>query len=175
MFGISVLCPLATLSTFAYQSGGGQRGGQSTPVGRPGGGMMLRDQLRTQDRTTLKDRSQIYGSQLMTPAERRAYRDQMRSMKTVEEREALRKQHHEQMQKRAAERGMRLPDMPPRRGAGMGPGGGMGPGMGPGGRMRQGTQQQTMQQQQSQGTEKQVQQKQSTEQKIQQQKDDGDR
>lgn len=169
MFGISVVCPLATLPAFAYQSGGGQRGGQSAPVSQPAGGMMQRDQLRTQDRTTLKDRSQIYGSQLMTPAERRAYRDQMRSMKTAEEREALRKQHHEEMQKRAAERGMRLPDMPPRQGAGMGPG------MGPGAGMRQGTQQQTMQQQQNQGTEKQVQQKQSTQQQTQQQKDDGNR
>ncbi|TPG04954.1 hypothetical protein EAH75_02195 [Rhodanobacter glycinis] len=186
MSGISVFCLLAALPAFAYQSGS-QRGGQSAPVGQPAGGMMQRDQLRTQDRTTLKDRSQIYGSQLMTPAERRAYRDQMRNLKTAQEREALRKQHHEQMQKRAAERGMRLPDMPPGqgagmgpgggmgRGAGMGPGGGMGPGMGPGAGMRQGTQQQTMQQQQNQGTEKQVQQKQSTEQQTQQQKDDGNR
>ena len=175
MSGISAFCLLATLPAFAYQSGGGQRGGQSSPVGQPAGGMMQRDQLRTQDRTTLNDRSQIYGSQLMTPAERRAYRDQMRSLKTAQEREALRKQHHEQMQKRAAERGMRLPDMPPGQGAGMGPVGGMGPGMGPGAGMRQGTQQQTVQQQQNQGTEKQVQQKQSTEQQTQQQKDDGNR
>jgi hypothetical protein len=83
----------------------------------------------------------------MTPAERRAYRHQMRSLKTVQEREALRKQRHEQMQKRAAERGMRLPDMPPGQGAGMGPGAGM----------RQGTQQRTGQQQQNQGTEQQIQ------------------
>ena len=165
MSGISVFCLLATLPAFAYQSGGGQRGGQSAPVGQPAAGTMQRDQLRTQDRTTLNDRSQIYGSQLMTPAERRAYRDQMRSLKTAQEREALRKQHHEQMQKRAAERGMRLPDMPPGQGAGMGPGAGM----------RQATQQQTMQQQQNQGTEKQVEQKQGTEQRTQQQKDDGNR
>ncbi len=122
MSGISVFCLLATLPAFAYQSGGGQRGGQSAPAGQPAGGMMQRDQLRTQDRTTLKDRSQIYGSQqLMTPAERRAYRDQMRSLKTAQEREALRKQQHEQMQKRAAERGMKLPAMPPVQGAGMVP------------------------------------------------------
>lgn len=70
----------------------------------------------------------IYGSQLMTPAERNAYRQQMRSLKTVQEREAFRAQHHEQMQQRAKERGMQLPDMPPAGGAR----GGMGPGMGPG-------------------------------------------
>lgn len=86
----------------------------------------------------------IYGSQLMTPAERSAYRQKMRSLKTAQEREAFRMQHHEEMQKRAQERGMQLPDMPPAGGArgGMGPGmspgmsPGMGPGMGPG--MKQG-------------------------------------
>jgi hypothetical protein len=171
MSGMSAFCLLATLPAFAYESGGGQRGVQSSPGGQPAGGMMQRDQQRTQDRTTLNDRSQIYGSHLMTPAERRAYRDQMRSLKTAQQREALRKQHHEQMRKRAAERDMRLPDMPPRQGAGMGPGSNMGMGSGAG--MRQGTQQQTMQQQQNQGTEKQVQQKQGTEQQPRQQKDDG--
>lgn len=70
----------------------------------------------------------IYGSQLMTPAERNAYRQKMRSLNTVQEREAFRSQHHEEMRKRAQERGMQLPDMPPMGGAR----GGMGPGMGPG-------------------------------------------
>lgn len=75
----------------------------------------------------------IYGSQLMTPAERNAYRARMRSLKTVQERQAFRMQHHQEMQQRAQERGMTLPDMPMAPG-GMGPGG-MGPGhMGPGGR-----------------------------------------
>lgn len=70
----------------------------------------------------------VYGSQLMTPAERVAYRQKMRSLKTVQEREAFRAQHHEEMQQRARERGMQLPDMPPMGAAR----GGMGPGMGPG-------------------------------------------
>ncbi len=81
-------------------------------------------------------RQQVYGSQLMTPQERMEYRSKMRSMKTREEREAFRMEHHKQMQERARERGVQLPDMPPqgmRRG--MGPGGGMGGGMGPGGGM----------------------------------------
>ncbi|MBU6249422.1 MAG: hypothetical protein KGN77_16935 [Xanthomonadaceae bacterium] len=68
---------------------------------------------------------QVYGWQLMTPAERDAYRQQMRNTRTPQEREALRARHHEQMQQRARERGVRLPDIPP-------PGGGMGRGMGRG-------------------------------------------
>jgi hypothetical protein len=57
----------------------------------------------------------------------------MRNAKTLEEREQIRKEHHEQMKARAQEKGVTLPDEPPARGRGMGPGKGMGPGMGPGG------------------------------------------
>lgn len=85
----------------------------------------------------------IYGSQLMTPEERSAHRKTMRSLKTAEERDAFRAEHHRLMQERAKERGVTLPDPPPPRGMGMAPGGGpgggagmgrgTGPGMGPGG------------------------------------------
>ena len=77
---------------------------------------------------------QIYGSQLMTPQERTEYQAKMRAAKTNEEREQIRAQHHEEMQERAKQRGMTLPDEPPARGmgGGMGPGGGMG-GSGSGG------------------------------------------
>lgn len=81
---------------------------------------------------------QIYGSQLMTQQERLEYRTQMRAMKTQEERDAFRLQHHQKMQVRAQEKGMTLPDAPSASGGGMGPGragGGMGQGMG-GGRGR---------------------------------------
>jgi len=93
------------------------------------------DQLRTQDQIRDQD---IYGSQLMTQQERNEYRNRMRAAKTAQERERIRNEHHEQMQVRAKERGVTLPDAPPaNRGPGMGPGGGgMGPGgggMGPGG------------------------------------------
>ncbi|MBI5784375.1 MAG: hypothetical protein HZA64_02865 [Rhodocyclales bacterium] len=83
----------------------------------------------------------IYGSQLMTRQERMEYRNQMRTLKTQQERNAFRLEHHTRMQERAKERGMTLPDTPPAAGGGMGPGraaGGMGmggPGMG-GGRGR---------------------------------------
>ena len=76
----------------------------------------------------IQQRQTIYGSQLMTPQERMEYRSKMRSLKTRQEREAFRLEHHKEMQERARARGMQLPDMPP-------PGGGMGRGMGPGGGM----------------------------------------
>ena len=79
----------------------------------------------------------IYGSQIMTQQERTEYRTKMRAVKTAEEREQIRKEHHERMKERAKAQGITLPDEPPARGGGMGPGGGgMGPGgggMGPGG------------------------------------------
>jgi hypothetical protein len=86
-----------------------------------------------QDQDRLRTRDQVYGSQLMTQEERNAYRDRMRAAKTEQEREQIRKEHHEQMKVRAKEKGVTLPDEPPARGRGMGPGKGMGPGMGPGG------------------------------------------
>lgn len=77
----------------------------------------------------------IYGSQLMTQKERRDYRLKIRQAKTVQEREQIRAEHHKQMQERAKERGVTLPDVPPAQGMhqGVGPGVGPGAGMGPGG------------------------------------------
>jgi hypothetical protein len=95
------------------------------------------DRVRDRDRTQDQDRKQtrirdhdIYGSQLMSPQERNEYRQRMWAAKTYEERERIRAEHHERMKARAKERGVTLPDAPPARGGGMGPGGG---GMGPGG------------------------------------------
>lgn len=73
---------------------------------------------------------QIYGSQLMTQQERNEYRTKMRAAKTAEEREQIRKEHHERMKERAKAQGLTLPDEPPARGGGVGSGGG---GIGPGG------------------------------------------
>ncbi len=99
----------------------------------------------TQSRQSIPDR-QIYGYQLMTPAERAEYRDRMRSAQSAEERQKIREEHHAEMQKRAEARGVTLPDMPGQAGRGgsmmedrMGPGmgrgmGGPGMGGGPGGR-----------------------------------------
>ena len=88
---------------------------------------------QTQAQTQAQE--QIYGSQLMTQQERAEHRIKMRNAKTSEAREQIRAQHHKEMQIRAKQRGVTLPDEPPAAGmgGGMGPGGGMGGGMGPGG------------------------------------------
>lgn len=73
----------------------------------------------------------VYGSELMTAQERHEYHARMRALKTEEEREAFRLEHHKQMQERAKAQGKTLPELPPAgmgRGTGMGPGKGMGPG-----------------------------------------------
>ncbi|MFZ3037649.1 MAG: hypothetical protein WA112_10320 [Rugosibacter sp.] len=88
------------------------------------------------EKVQTQKQEQIYGRQIMTQQERTEYRAKMRTAKTAEEREQIRKEHHEQMKERAKSRGVALPDDPPARGGGMGPGSGMGPGgsgMGPGG------------------------------------------
>ncbi|MDD2878927.1 MAG: hypothetical protein PHQ58_00690 [Rhodoferax sp.] len=100
-----------------------------------------RDQLRdhtgdqTPDRTRDRDRLRdpIYGSQLMTSQERTKYQAQMRTLKTEQEREAFRLEHHQQMQERARLQGVTLPETPPnpRPGKGGGPGYGSGAGPGP--------------------------------------------
>lgn len=78
------------------------------------------DQAPVQQKT--QDKAQkpevIYGSQLMTRQERTEYRAKMRSLKTQEEREALRMEHHQKMQERAKSMGKTLPDMPPAQGGG---------------------------------------------------------
>jgi 1,2-phenylacetyl-CoA epoxidase catalytic subunit len=67
-----------------------------------------------------KAQTQVYGSQLMTQQERTEHQAKMRAAKTTEEREQIRKEHHNSMQERAKEQGLTLPDEPPARGNGMG-------------------------------------------------------
>ena len=97
------------------------------------------DQAQAQQKTQGKAQESelIYGSQLMTREERTEYRAKMRSLKTKEEREALRMEHHQQMQERAKARGKTLPDMPPAQGSGMMMKPCSGPGPCGGGGMRQ--------------------------------------
>jgi hypothetical protein len=62
---------------------------------------------------TLQGRSgqpRMYGADLMTPQERDAYIEKMRAAKTPEERLKLRDEHRAEMQKRAQERGITLPE-----------------------------------------------------------------
>lgn len=88
----------------------------------------VKEQATQEMKTTAKE--QVYGSQIMTRQERMEYRAKMRAAKTQQEREQLRKEHHERMKVRAAEKGVTLPEEPPATGMrkGMGPGGGMGAG-----------------------------------------------
>lgn len=102
--------------------------------------VFAQEQPRTSNQTRAPQQirdQEIYGHQLMTPAERNAYRNKMRATKTAEEREKVRLEHHALMQARAKERGITLPDEPPAgRGSGAGPDPGSGGGMGPGGGRR---------------------------------------
>jgi hypothetical protein len=93
-----------------------------------------RDQTQARDRDQDRLQDPIYGNQLMTLQERNEYRTKMRSLKTQQEREAYRLEHHQQMQERARTKGITLPDEPPAKGMGTGPGpaAGPGPGMGSG-------------------------------------------
>jgi hypothetical protein len=83
-------------------------------------------QGQIQDRSQLSEQDPIYGSQLMTPAERNTHRAMLRTMKTEQEREAYRLDHHKQMQERAKTQGITLPAEPPIAGAGAGAGGNAG-------------------------------------------------
>ncbi len=75
------------------------------------------------------DDQPIFGSQLMNDQERQAHRLQMRNADTPEERQRIRAENHEEMQKRAEEQGITLPEVPPARGMGQGMQQGQGQGM----------------------------------------------
>ena len=81
----------------------------------------------------LSEPEPIYGSQLMTEQERNEFRERMQNANSNEEREQIRKEHHEKMKERAKAKGVTLPDKPPSDRGFMGSGGGMGFGGGQGG------------------------------------------
>lgn len=89
---------------------------------------MAADSLPTQGMTGAMPMQQehVFGSQLMTPEERSEFHAKMRAAKTEDERESIRKMHHQSMQERAKVQGVTLPDEPPVRGGGMGMGSGGG-------------------------------------------------
>ena len=55
------------------------------------------------------DKDNTWGYQLMSPEERNAHRDKMRSTKTYDECKALQEDHHKAMEVRAKEKGVTLP------------------------------------------------------------------
>jgi hypothetical protein len=79
------------------------------------------DQERSRQNLQLQQNERIYGSQLMTDQERLEHRSKMRSAKSFEEQEQIRRAHHEKMKLRAGERGLTLPDEVPARGWRMAP------------------------------------------------------
>ena len=89
------------------------------------------DKAKETTQTQTMGMEPIYGNQLLTEQERLEIRNKMRNFKTNEEREKFQLEHHKQMQSRAKEKGVTLPDEPGFRG-GMGQGGGMRPGGGMG-------------------------------------------
>lgn len=72
------------------------------------------------------DEQPIFGRDLMTQEELMQHRARMRTARTPEEREALRRAHHATMLQRAREQGIELPEQPPPRGRGIGMGRGPG-------------------------------------------------
>lgn len=88
------------------------------------GSVLADDPTPVGENAQIKQQEHIYGYQLMTPQERIEYRDKMQDAKTAEERERIRKKHHNVMVIRAKARGVILPAEPPIRGGNMGAGGG---------------------------------------------------
>jgi hypothetical protein len=76
---------------------------------------------------------QVYGWELMTKKERAEHTTKMQAMKTEQEREKYRMEHHKKMDIRATKKGVKLKAMPKPMGKGMGSGGGAGNGSGGGG------------------------------------------
>lgn len=68
------------------------------------------------DKTRSAPQGQAYGSSLMTEEERKAFSEKMRSAGSAEQREQIRRDHHEEMTRRAQERGVTLPEEPPAKG-----------------------------------------------------------
>ena len=101
---------------------------------------MAQDQTENRASDQVQRQDPIYGNQFMTRQELNEYQTKMRALKTEEERQAYRLEHHQKMQERAKVKGVTLPEAPPVQrpamgadmGAGAGTGGGMGAGAGGG-------------------------------------------
>ncbi|HSN18338.1 MAG TPA: hypothetical protein VLV87_09005 [Gammaproteobacteria bacterium] len=83
----------------------GMQGDMMGPHAGPGPGMRQRA-------PAAGSAQRVYGWQLMTPEERAAYQAKMRAAKTAKERAAIRAQHHKEMQERAKQQGVTLPEPP---------------------------------------------------------------
>jgi hypothetical protein len=107
------------------------------PAEPPDAGAPDREQVqeRAREELQVERRERVFGRDLMTEEELRQHHETLRSLRTEEERERFRKEHHERMLERARERGVEIPAEPgqgPGGGAGAGPPSGRGQGTGPG-------------------------------------------
>lgn len=69
-----------------------------------------RDQVQQRTQERARQHEIIPGSELMTPAEREAYRQRYAAAKTGEEKQKVRAEHVAAMEERARERGLKLAD-----------------------------------------------------------------
>jgi hypothetical protein len=92
-----------------------------------GGFALAQDLNPVQQQIQMEQKEGIYGSHLMTEQERMEYRERMRRADTPQEREQIRKEHRNRMEKRAKDRGVTLPGEPPALDRDMKGGKGMGP------------------------------------------------
>ena len=103
---------------------GAQQGGQHQMQGMNHGGKqaaMGKNQGQGCDGTMNQGARQQTGQQLMTPDERTAMRDKMRNANSPEERQQIALANHAEMQKRATEKDITLPEHRNHQGRGMGP------------------------------------------------------
>ncbi len=112
---------------------GAQQGGQHQMQGQMGQGRMQgmnhggkqaamgKNQGQGCDGMMNQGARQQTGQQLMTPDERTAMRDKMRNANSPEERQQIALANHAEMQKRATEKGITLPEHRNHQGRGMGP------------------------------------------------------
>jgi len=104
---------------------GAQQGGQHQMQGMNHGGKHAAGGQQTNrgegcDGAKAQGSTPQAGQQLMTPDERTAMRDKMRNARTPEERQQIATANHAEMQKRAAEKGITLPEHRNHQGHGMG-------------------------------------------------------
>lgn len=117
---LAVALGVTSLSAFAQ---GNSRGGAQG--NRPA--QMDRDRQQDRDRMDVPDRDRsraqdfaqpedknIYGSKLMSTSERKQYRNELKTARSVQERQEIQARHHEKMLARANEQGVDL--VPPGQG-----------------------------------------------------------
>lgn len=88
----------------------GSNSNRDTTTSAPSGSSTSGSSNSTGADTSASSDQDIYGYEIMTPAERTEFRAKMQSAKDSQERERLRVDHQAAMQSRAKQRGITLPD-----------------------------------------------------------------